>query len=80
MRLLSNTLLKARGLKLVDGHRGRDVVAEHEVELRLNQLPRAYLLQPGVAGEDLLRHCHCHETSFPFLQLAASIILLMPLT
>jgi len=47
--------------KLVDRHRRSDVVAEHKVELRLDQLSGFQMLQSGVRGQDFLRHRHSHR-------------------
>ena len=52
--------------ELPDRHGGGDVVPQHEVEVRHDQLPRPHLLPPRVPGEDLLRHRHSHRIS-PFM-------------
>ena len=52
---------KARVFKFGDGHRRRDVVAEHKVELCLDKVARMHLWQPGVRRQDLLGHCHPHS-------------------
>ena len=57
---LVEDFFKARGFKFVDGHGGRDVVAEDEVELCLDELARAHALKSCVLGENFLRHCHAH--------------------
>ena len=49
-------------LKLVDRHRRGDVVAEAQIELRLDQLPRLHLRQAGVRRQDLLCHGHTHSS------------------
>ena len=56
-------LVKARRLKLVDRHGGGDVVAQHQVQLRLNELPRPDGRKPRVLGQDFLRHGHSHLLS-----------------
>ena len=53
-------LVKARRLKFVDGHRGGDVVAQHQVQLGLDQLSGPNAFQSRVTGQDLLCHCHSH--------------------
>ena len=52
--------VEARRLELVDGYGGGDVVAQHQVQLRLNQLSRPDGLQPRVLCQDFLRHGHPH--------------------
>ena len=54
-------LIKASCFKLIDRHRRSDVVAQHQIQLCLDQLPRADLLQTGMAGKNLLCHRHSHE-------------------
>ena len=46
--VLVKDLGEARLLKLGDGHRGGDVVAQDDVQLCLDQLARPDLRQPGV--------------------------------
>ena len=47
-------------VKHADGDGSRYVIAEHEVELCLNQVARFDFGQPRVGGEDFLRHGHSH--------------------
>ena len=42
----------------LDGDGRRHVVGEHEVQVALDELPGHHLVEPGVGGEDLLRHGH----------------------
>ena len=51
----------AEFLKLTYRHGAGDVVAENEVELRLDELPRLHLAKPCVRRENLLSHRHCHN-------------------
>ena len=50
----------AAAFELVDGHRGGDVVAQAEIELRLDELPGPHLRQARVGGQNFLCHCHTH--------------------
>ncbi|MPM65773.1 hypothetical protein SDC9_112675 [bioreactor metagenome] len=47
--------------ELIDGHRSRNIVAKHHVQVRHDQLACTYRLQIGMVGQDLLRHCHTHR-------------------
>ena len=56
---LVEDLIEPRRLELVDGHGRGDVVGQHQVELRLDELPGVDLIQARVLCQNLLRHCHC---------------------
>ena len=58
--VLVEDLAEAGLLKLGDGHGGGDVVAQDHVHLGLDELAHLYVIQPGVLGQDFLRHCHTH--------------------
>ncbi len=60
LRLVEDLLL-AELRERADRHGRRDVVAEHEVELRHDELARVDFVSSGVRREDLLCHCHCHK-------------------
>ena len=47
-------------LKLIDGDREGDVVAQHQIQFGLDQLTGADFLQSCVCGKDLLCHGHSH--------------------
>ena len=47
-------------LKLGDGDGGGDVVAQHHIQLGLDELSGLHPVQPGGFGQDLLRHGHSH--------------------
>ena len=47
--------VKAGLFKFVDGHRGGDVVAQHNIQLGVDQLARLDLVQAGVGSQNLLR-------------------------
>ena len=61
---------KARFSEHVDGHRAGDVVAQYQIQLRLDQIPGMDFLKPRVGCEDLLRHGHAHAVAF----LSASLL------
>ena len=42
-----------RLVELGDGHRGGDIVAQHQIQLALHQLAGDNMLQAGVPGQDL---------------------------
>mgnify|MGYP000183452738 CR=1 FL=1 len=65
-------LAEARCLKLVDGHRGGDIVAQHNVQLCVDQLACLDLRQSGVCGKDLLRQGHSHGSFLLFTCVARS--------
>ena len=46
-----------------DGHRGGDVVAQHQIQLSLHELARFHLGKPRGAGQNLLGHGHAHKKS-----------------
>ena len=52
---------RAHPVKLVDGHGGGDVVAQHKVKLAHEQLARAAALNAGGTREDFLCHGHAHS-------------------
>ena len=60
---LSNTLSKPGLFKLVDGHRGGDIVAQHDVELGVDELARLDLGKTCVCGQNFLRQGHSHDTT-----------------
>ena len=45
---------------LLDCHRAGDVIAQHQIQIRFDQLSRLYLVKPCGSGQNLLRHCHSH--------------------
>ena len=53
--------------KLVDGHRGGDIVAQHDVQLCVDELACLDLRQSGVCGKDLLRQGHSHGSFLLFI-------------
>ena len=55
--------LKTGLLKLVHSHRGGNVIAQYNVQVRLDQLPRGNLGQSRMGRQDFLCHCHCHSCS-----------------
>ena len=55
-----------RLVELGDGHRGGDIVAQHQIQLALHQLAGDNMLQAGVPGQDLLGHGHSHGWVPPF--------------
>ena len=59
-------LVKARRLELVDSHRGGNVIAQHQIQFGLDQLPCPHAVKPCVAGQDFLRHGHSHGGTLPF--------------
>ena len=59
-------------LKLVDGHRGGDIVAQHNVQLCVDELACLDLRQSGVCGKDLLRQGHSHGSFLLFTCVALS--------
>ena len=55
-------------VELVDGHRGGDVVAQHYIQIGIDQLPGLHFRQARMGCQNFLRHCHSHDTfslSFP---------------
>ena len=54
-------------LKLVDGHRGGDIVAQHNVQLCVDELACLDFRQTGVCGKDLLRQGHSHGSFLLFI-------------
>ena len=53
--------VKACLLELVDGHRCGDVVAQHDVELGVDELARLDLGEARVCGQNFLRLGHSHD-------------------
>ena len=60
-------------LKFVDGYRAGNIVAQHHIQLGFDELPGLYLFQPGMNGEDFLRHCHSHGNP-PSLQIRIALL------
>ena len=54
-------LIETGCLKLVDGNRGGDVIAQNQIQLCLDQLACTNFRQTCVGGQDLLCHCHAHR-------------------
>ena len=71
--VLVEHLRKAVLCKLVDGHRGGDVVAQNQIQLRPDELPRRDGFQPRVGGENLL--CHCHTHNFENLLFSSHVVI-----
>ena len=70
-------------LKLIDGHRGGDIVAQHHIQSGVDQLPCLDGFPAAVGGQDFLRHCHAHGVFLPdkrYLLLMALTSALMPAT
>ena len=59
-------------LKLVDGDGGGDVVAQHDVQLCVDELACLDLGKPGMCGKDLLRQGHSHGGSLLFILIGGS--------
>ena len=53
--------IKTGLLKLVHSHRGGNIIAQYNVQVRLNQLSRSNLRKSRVSRQDFLCHCHCHS-------------------
>ena len=52
--------------KLIDGHGGGNIVAQHDVELGIDELARLDGTFAAVGGQNLLGHGHSHDgCSFP---------------
>ena len=65
--LLVEHAVKARLLKLVDGDRGGDIVAQHDIEPGIDELACLDLRQTRMCGQNFLRQSHSHNTlSFYF--------------
>ena len=58
--LLVEHAVKACLLKLVDGDRGGDIVAQHDIELGIDELACLDLRQTRMCGQNLLRQSHSH--------------------
>ena len=63
--------VKACLLELVDGHRCGDVVAQHDVELGVDELARLDLGEARVCGQNFLRLGHSHDGTLLFILQAA---------
>ena len=48
-------------IHLVDRYRRRDVIPEHQIKIRLDELSRGHLRQSGVRRQNFLRHSHPHS-------------------
>ena len=59
VRLVKHAV-KARLLKLVDGDRGGDIVAQHDIELGIDELACLDLRQARMCGQNFLRQSHSH--------------------
>jgi len=66
-------LVEARLLHLSDGNRTGDIVCQREIYVCLDQLTCRYAFQTRVLREDLLRHCHTHN-SVPPAELVVKIL------
>ena len=62
--VLIENVCKARFLKLMNCDRRRDVVAEHDIQLCIDELTGGNFTETRVRRKDLLRHGHFHF-SFP---------------
>ena len=58
---LVENIAKARLFKLVDGNRGGDVVAQHDVQLCIDELACLDLGKTGMCGKNFLRQGHSHD-------------------
>ena len=58
--LLVEHAVKACLLKLVDGDRGGDIVAQHDIELGIDELACLDLRQTRMCGQNFLRQSHSH--------------------
>ena len=54
--------VKARLLELIDGDRGGDIVAQHDIEPGIDELACLDLRQTRMCGQNLLRQSHSHNT------------------
>ena len=66
-------LSEARLLHLSDGNRTGDIVCQREIYVCLDQLTCRYAFQTRMLCEDLLRHCHTHN-SVPPAELVVKIL------
>ncbi len=46
---------------LIDRNRGRNVIAENQIQIRLNQLPGPHLRKARMRRQNFLGHCHSHD-------------------
>ena len=53
--------------KLVDGNRGGDVVAQHDVQLCIDELACLDLGKTGMCGKNFLRQGHSHDGTLLFI-------------
>ena len=65
--VLVKDLGEPRLVKFGDGHRSGDVVAQHQVQLGLNELAGLHGRKARVLGQDLLGHGHTHAWSLLFV-------------
>ena len=54
--------LRIHVLHDIDRNRRGDIIAQYQVQLSHNQLSRLDMIQTGMRGQDLLRHCHSHAS------------------
>ena len=84
--LLVEHTVKTGLFKLVDGNRGGDVVAQHDVQLCIDELACLDLGKTGMCGKNFLRQGHSHDGTLLlskkcfYLLLIALTSALMPAT
>ncbi len=66
-RLRIKDLIHPNPGKLLNRHRRRNIIAQHQVYPGVDQFPRFYLLLSGMRRQDLFCYCHCHHPHLPFL-------------
>ena len=71
--------VEARLFELVDGDGGSDVIAQHDVELGVDELARLDLGEARVCGQNFLRLGHSHDGTLLFI-LACSLWSVSPLS
>ena len=76
--ILIEDALRLHLFHLFDGHRTCDVVAQHETELRLYQLPCLHTFKPCRSGKNLLCHRHSHNNLPPLFFFIAVIVAPFP--
>ena len=54
-------------VELIDGHGSGYIVAQHKVKAAGYKLIRRYGVKPCLAGQQLLRHGHCHSVYLPLI-------------
>ena len=57
--------VRAAFFKFVDGDGAGNIVAEHDIEVRLNQLSHLHVVQTGVRRQNFLGHSHSHKEKPP---------------